>query len=373
VIILFGGSLKPAVIRSSEFAILRDIYIKRTAESIITTFFFHKFYKTIICKPTGATYDSAMRGWYTVIDYPLVKVDVNNMYPTTLLQLVRQGICKAEGLDVVMRFMAYRTAYYSKYLVIVNVSESEYAIYRQIGRRCRSRDVADYIGKEPTDYKTAVETLKSSKCTGIVVSAKDIFKYTVLMAIGRIKHYSTATWHTIISEAHSRFWNAVNRFRLDCPDCLAGIYVDTAFILGNYSDFVSLLNEAGYGAKIDGIDSRAVLINPVNYLVASKIGAWLIGMADKSKDAVDVNPDEYPTAKRLYVYKNTYVDKHVLKLINAWANYVNSHIGVKLVKVLDRAVVIRDKPGIYSSSFRWGVIDRELMRIYNVVKVMFAQ
>jgi len=195
----------------------------------------------------------------------------------------------------------------------------------------------------------------------------------VLMAVGRIKHYSTATWHTIISEAHSRFWSVVNRFRVDCKDCVAGIFVDTAFLFGNVYDFMRILNEAGYGVKIDGVDARAVLINPVNYLVATKLGAWLIGMVDKAGDAVDVSPDEYPTAKRLYVYKNTYVDKHALTTFNAWADYVNRHIGVKLVKVLDRAVVIKDKPGVYGSNFHWGMMDRELMRIHNVVKLMYAE
>jgi len=127
VIILFGGdALKPAVLRASEIAELGGgIYLRRTAESIITTVFLSRFYKSVLCKSTSASYEPAMRGWYTVVDYPLVKVDVNNMYPTTLIRLINGGICKADGLDVVMRFMAARMRYYSKYVVVVNVESQE--------------------------------------------------------------------------------------------------------------------------------------------------------------------------------------------------------------------------------------------------------
>jgi len=375
VIIIFGGDvLKPAVHRASEIAALGGgVYMRRTVESIITSLFLARFYKSALCKPTPASYEPAMYGWYSAVDYPVTKVDVNNMYPTTLLRLIHIGVCKADGLDVVMRFMAARARYYSRYVVVVNVSESDYAVYRQEGKRCRSRDVKEHIGAEPADYKTAVDALKSTGCTGVVIPAKDLFKYTVLMAIGRIKHYSTATWHTVISEAHSRFYSVVNRFRVDCPDCIAGIYVDTAFLFGGVSGFISLLNEAGYGVKVDGVDPRGTLVSPVNYLVSVKLGAWLIGVVDRGRDAVDVPPEEYPTARRLYAYKVAHVDRRSMPIVEAWAKYVNRHVGVRLVKVLDRAVAIKDTSGIYGASFHWGVVDRELLRINRMLRLMYAE
>lgn len=358
-IILFAHGFLPAVIRKRNFIQRGSVLIHRSIESLITSAVFKRFYKTCRCKAVPySEYDTNMYTWHSFVSHSAAKYDVNNMYPTALVQLVRSGICKCD-IEPVLKMLAFRQLYGDRYVVVLNNTYSNYSVFHKYGERlCKRRDAEEYVLSEPVDKKTALEVLSGLKCPGAVIRVKDLAKYTTLMAIGRLKHYSAAAWHAVTGYAHSKFLSAVRRFKAHSGDCVAGIYVDTAFVDCAEREFPEYVREAGFNVKLDGADNSAVHILSVNYKVSDVIGAWLIGMIDAGSQAAAVERDceEYPSVCTLYYNKYIEINSYPQVLVaEMWYRYIARH--TRLVRfrrtAKDRATIELTE-GFYGTNVAWG-------------------
>jgi hypothetical protein len=335
----------------------RGAIIYRHAESVIADAL-RPFYKSVEIY-TRDRYESAMHAWYVAVDVPIVKVDVNLMYPTALLQLWRRGLVKADAkyINLIRSLVKYRYQYADRYIVALNVLYSDYAVYRkESGRRqCRTDDVEDYIDAEPTDLDTAVKFLNDAPCWGAVIRVKDLAKYAVLIAVGRIKSYDTASWHALISYAHQRFMSAVWSFRQHEGDEVLGTYVDTAFLFSKHHVFQRYLKEVGFDSKVDAHDQQAVVLLPVNYFLDYNIGAWLLGVDDKGvQNGVESDCDMYPRVCAFYVNRRGRFE-HAGKL---WCRYMRKVTDfVQCYETEQYVDIYIARSGVMRVSVNWGERD----------------
>ena len=343
-----------AVYKSPSVYTSNDVIMQRTVESIVADAL-RPFYRSVeIC--TNDRYESAMHAWYTAVDVPIAKVDVNLMYPTALLQLWKQGKVKADAkyIDLIRSLVKYRYKYAERYVVALNVMYSDYAVYiKDSGRRpCRTADVQDYIVAEPTDLDTAIKFLHDAPCWGAVVKVKDLAKYAVLIAVGRIKSYDTASWHALISYAHQRFMSAVWSFKQHEGDEVAGTYVDTAFLFSKYHVFQKYLREVGFDSKVDAHDQRGVLLLPVNYFLSYNVGAWLLGIDDRGvQNGVESDCGMYPRVCEFYVNRHG----HFQAAGKLWCKYIRDVADVVKCYETDQHVDIYiAHSGVMRVSVHWG-------------------
>jgi hypothetical protein len=329
--------------------------------------FFRPFYKTVTVD-AGVGYDSNMRAWYSAVGTWVWKIDVVSMYPTALLMLHEAGRAAVDPrwISVFRQYMAFRRRYSSgdRYVALLNVEHSDYAVYRKPGARpCRSAEVRYYMEAEPRPFREVAEVVNSLPCPAVVVRAKDLAKYVMLIAIGRVKLYDSASWHNLIAYAHYRFMQAVYRFRLHENEDVVGVYVDTAFVFSKPHQFVKYVGEAGYEARIDGGANDAAVILPVNYYISEDVmGAWLIGVEDRrTVDASEAACGEYPTACAAYV--NRYVKAG--RATDAWCRYAEKTGCVKCLSYGEAAVL----ECIRKVDIQWG--ERELKAVMDRFRAQY--
>lgn len=356
--ILIAGEYS-SVIRAKSIVDFDGVYKRLSVESLLAWYWLRGFYRNCRCKPVYADYQMNMETYYAYTSFPAVKVDVNAMYPTALKMLVSRGLCNCDISNIELLTKA-REAYSDKYVVALNNDYSEYAVYAKRGiKPCRKRDIEDYWGKW-FDKEQAVELLNQLQCSGAVIPAKKLFKYVVLIGIGRTKLYDTVTWHAITGYAHELFARAVRQFRLSGGE-VASVYVDTAVVFNRRDahELIKVLHEYGYGAKVEAEDSSAVHILGVNYKISDRIGAWLLGIMDNGPTANMLDQDcaMYSKTCQFYTDKrytaNSYIDTLVVK---TWHGYVAKYIDfVKLKRIRKDKAVLELKEGqIKRIALKWG-------------------